>query len=94
MRQRDEEEPQAGSSGGRLSVCHPEMTTRVLVGLPKELKKNKAPHRDKDSSPVPKLILFVQIFSAHDGTDKLMLSTIFRQESQIEPPSGCYSPKQ
>jgi hypothetical protein len=66
----------------------------VLNGLPEELKKNKASHRDKDSSPVPKLILFVQTFSAHDGTDTLILSTIFRQESQIEPPSWCYSAKQ
>jgi hypothetical protein len=47
--------------------------------IPKELKKNKAPQRDKDSSPVPKLVLFVQIFSVHDGTDKLILSTIIRQ---------------
>jgi hypothetical protein len=70
------------------------MILSVLIRLPKELKKNKAPHRDKDSSPVPKLILFVQIFSAHDGTDKLILSTIFRKECQQEPPSGCYSAKQ
>ena len=70
------------------------MIAWVPVGLPKELKKNKAPRRDKDSSPVPKLILFVQIFSVHDGTDQLILSTIFRQEGQIETPSGCYSAKQ
>jgi hypothetical protein len=97
MQQRDdEEEPQARTSGGRLSVwgCHQEMIKCVLVGLPKELKKNKAPHIDKESSRLSVLILFVQIFSGPDGTDKLVLSTIFRQECQTEPPSSCYSAKQ